>query len=233
MSRMGLLIVLAVAAVIGAVFAAFPELDLAISAPFFDPANRRWAAAGWDLHLRNLATAVIAMIAAPAVIAPLLKLVLPRRAMLIPGRAAVLMISTLLLAPGLIANVILKDNWGRPRPFFITQFGGVEQFLPWWDPRGSCRGNCSFVAGEPSGAFWTLAPAAVAPPAWRAAAYAAALGFGAAVGLLRIAAGGHFFTDVVFAGVFTFLVIWLMHGLLYRWQIPRLAAAGDAARRPE
>ena len=82
------------------------------------------------------------------------------------------------------------------------------------------------MAGEPAGAFWTMAPAAVAPPAWRVAAYGAAIVFGAAVGVLRMSAGGHFFTDVVFAGVITFLVIWLVHGLLYRWRPTRLSDAG-------
>ena len=57
-------------------------------------------------------------------------------------------------------------------------------------------------------------------------AYGAALGFGAATGALRIAFGGHFFSDVVFSGVFTFLIIWVVHGLLYRW--PR-SAISDAA----
>ncbi len=45
-----------------------------------------------------------------------------------------------------------------------------------------------------------------------------ALVFGAGVGLLRMAAGAHFFSDAMFAGVFTFLVIWAMHGVLYRWR---------------
>jgi len=49
------------------------------------------------------------------------------------------------------------------------------------------------VAGEPSSAFWTLAPAALLPPPWRIAGYGAALAFGAGIGLLRMAAGGHFF----------------------------------------
>jgi len=30
---------------------------------------------------------------------------------------------------------------------------------------------------------------------------------------------------VVFAGVFTFLVIWLTHGLLYRWRATRISDA--------
>src|SRR5262249_52429429 len=147
-------------------------------------------------RLRRAAQWVVALIAAPAFIALLGKLVMPRRPMLLPGRAAVLMVLTLALGPGLLTNVILKDYSGRPRPAYVTEFRGSERFLPWWDPRGPCDKNCSFVAGEPSGAFWTLAPAAVAPPQWRAVAYGAALAFGSAVGLLRMAGGGHFFSDV-------------------------------------
>ena len=37
-----------------------------------------------------------------------------------------------------------------------------------------------------------------------------------------MAAGGHFFTDVFFSGVFTYLIIWLVHGLLYRWPATRI-----------
>ena len=32
----------------------------------------------------------------------------------------------------------------------------------------------------------------------------------------------HFFTDVVFAGVLTYLLIWTFHGLIYRWRPTRL-----------
>ncbi len=86
----------------------------------------------------------------------------------------------------------------------MHQFGGDYRFTPWWDPRGDCPDNCSFIAGEPSGAFWTLAPAALAPPEWRPLAYGAALAFGVGIGVLRIAGGAHFFSDVVFAGVFMY-----------------------------
>src|SRR4029453_4517896 len=132
---------------------------------------------------------------------------------------------TLALAPGLVANMVFKEHWGRPRPIDVTEFGGDEHFRPWWDPRGDCPKNCSFIAGEPSGAFWTLSAATVVPPHWRALAHGAALAFGAAVGLLRLAAGAHFFYDVVFAGVFTFLLIWLTHGWLYRWPRTRITDA--------
>ena len=74
-----------------------------------------------------------------------------------------------------MANVLLKEHWGRPRPIDVTQFGGNEHFVPWWDPRGDCTSNCSFVSGDVTGAFWTVAPAALAPAQWRAFAYGAAL----------------------------------------------------------
>jgi lipid A 4'-phosphatase len=227
MNRTGLTIALLIAAVGGGIFAAFPELDIMLSSYFYRGSYGHWAAthSAGATQVRDLAAWLIALIVAPAVVALIVKLMLPRRPLFVPGRAIVLMVSTLALGPGIVANVILKDNWGRPRPFYITKFGGPETFLPWWDPRGPCRGNCSFVAGEPSGAFWTVAAAAVVPPAWRIGAYGAAVTFGAAVGVLRVSAGGHFVSDVLFAGVFMFLLIWLVHGLLYRWRSTRVSDA--------
>ena len=227
MNRTVLVIALAVAAVVGLVFGIWPDLDLKLAALFYDPARHGF----WRSHdptylrLRDASTWLVALVAAPAVVALLLKLLRPRRPLVVPGRAIVLMLLTLALAPGVLANLLLKEHWDRPRPIDVAEFGGAEHFRPWWDPRGDCPKNCSFIAGEPSGAFWTLSAAAVAPPHWRAFAYGAALAFGAAVGVLRMAAGAHFFSDVVFAGVFTFLLIWLTHGWLYRWPRTRITDA--------
>jgi membrane-associated PAP2 superfamily phosphatase len=204
MNRTGLVIALAVAAAVGLVFAIRPDLDLKLAALFFERERGGfWRA--FDptyLRARDVAVGLVTLVSAPAWIA---------------------------LAPGVVANLVFKEHWGRPRPIDVTEFGGNEHFRAWWDPRGDCPKNCSFVAGEPSGAFWTLAGAAVVPPHWRALAYSAALAFGAAVGVLRMAAGAHFFTDWVFAGVFSFLVIWVVHGWLYRW--PRTRISDEAVER--
>ena len=40
-----------------------------------------------------------------------------------------------------------------------------------------------------------------------------------------MAGGGHFFSDVAFAGVITFLIVWLVHGWLYRWRATRITDA--------
>jgi lipid A 4'-phosphatase len=227
MNRTGLVIALAVAAVVGLVFGIWPDLDLKLAAPFYDPdRGGYWRAFDATYrHARDAVIWVIALVTMPAFAALAGKLMRPQWRLLIPGRAILLMLITLALGPGVLTNLVLKEHWGRPRPIDVTQFGGDEHFRPWWDPRGDCPKNCSFVSGDASGAFWTLAPAAVTPPQWRAIAYAAALAFGAGAGVLRIAAGAHFFTDVAFAGVFMFLLIWLVHGVLYRWPRTRITDA--------
>jgi lipid A 4'-phosphatase len=233
MNRTGLIIALVIAVVVGVACGVYPQLDLMISAPFnamvrngynFSPRIYSPFLLARDIGLW-VGTAVIILV----VTALLLKLVLPRRRLLLSGRAILFLIATIALGPGLVANVVLKDNWSRPRPIDVTQFGGPLHFVAWWDPRGECDKNCSFVSGDVSGAFWTIAPAALVSPPWRALAYGAALALGAGMAALRIIMGGHFFSDAVFAGVFTFLIIWVVHGLIYRW--PRTRLTDEAIER--
>jgi membrane-associated phospholipid phosphatase len=143
--------------------------------------------------------------------------------MLISGRATVFLIATMALAPGLLVNVLLKEHWDRPRPIAVTQFGGKQNFVAWWDPRGDCPSNCSFVSGDVAGAAWTIAPAALAPPPWRALAYAAALALGAGMGTIRVMAGAHFPSDVIFSGILTFLIVWITYAVIYRWRRTRFS----------
>jgi membrane-associated PAP2 superfamily phosphatase len=227
MNRAGLAIALVIAVAVGGVFAVYPQLDLQLAALFYNPATHAFLAwnSNWIEYARDAASLLITLLVAPAFFAVLGKLIMPRRPMLMTGRGALFLIITLALGPGVLANGILKEYSARMRPEDVTQLGGTERFTPWWDPRGPCPENCSFIAGEPSGAFWTLAPAALAPPQWRPLAYAGALLFGAAMGLLRMAGGAHFFTDVVFAGVFMFLLAWVCHGLIYRWRPTRMTDA--------
>jgi lipid A 4'-phosphatase len=230
MNRTGLIVALSIAAVTGLAFGFYPRLDLMISAPFhamtIDGNNFAPRIYPPLMLARDTGLWVGTFLVTPAVVALLIKLILPRRKMLVPARAVMFLIATLALAPGLMANVLLKDHWGRPRPIDVTQFGGTDHFVAWWDPRGDCPNNCAFVSGDVSGAFWTIAPAALAPPQWRAIAYGAALALGAGMAIMRVMAGGHFFSDTIFAGIFTYLIIWIMHGLIYRWPRTRLSDAG-------
>ncbi len=123
------------------------------------------------------------------------------------GVGLIFMALSLAIGPGLLVNTLLKDHSHRPRPYQVTQFGGDQAFKPFYRFDGECRRNCSFVSGEGAEAFWTLAPAVLVPLPWRPIAIAAALVFGAATSLLRIAFGGHFLSDSILAGLLTWLVI--------------------------
>ncbi len=225
MNHAGLAVALTLAVLAGVIFGGYAQLDLDIAGLFFNPDTHMFYAAAqpWSDRSRDASRLLVALLSAPAFLAIGSKLVMPRRRTLISGQAAAFLVLTLALGPGIVANVVLKDHWGRFRPIDVTEFGGADRFTPWWDPRGECLGNCSFIAGEPTGAFWTLAPAALAPPQWRLLAYSAALAFGASNGLLRMAAGAHFFTDVLFAGILMYLIVWTMHGIIFRWRTPRVS----------
>jgi membrane-associated PAP2 superfamily phosphatase len=225
MNRTGLIIALAIAAITGVTFALFPELDLRVAQLFYDPSHGDFPLGESPLlnRARDIGLWIGTVLVALALAALVIKLILPRRKLLVPGRAILFLAATVLLGPGLLVNVTLKDHWGRPRPIEVTQFGGPRQFVPWWDPRGECDKNCSFVSGDVAGTLWNLAPAALVPPQWRALAYGASLALGTAMAAVRVTQGGHFVSDTIFAGVFTFLIIWIVHGLIYRWRRTRLS----------
>jgi lipid A 4'-phosphatase len=232
MNRTGLFIALGLALVIGLLFGIYPELDLKLAALFYDPATQSFPLKLDALasFARDAAMWIAWAFALPAIVTVVVKLVRPDRPMLIPGRTATFLLVTIILSAGILTNLTFKSYWGRPRPVVVTQFNGEQEFVPWWDPRGTCARNCSFFSGEGATAFWTYAPAALTPPAWRPLAYAAATLFGIATSVLRMAFGGHFFTDVAAAGLVSFFVIWLVYAWIYRWPSTRLSDAQiDAA----
>jgi membrane-associated PAP2 superfamily phosphatase len=232
MNRTGLFIALALALVVGLLFGIYPELDLRLAALFYDPAAKSFplklnVLAGFA---RDAAMWLAWGLAAPAIAALVVKLARPDRPLMMSGRAIVFLLLTMTLSAGVLTNFTFKSYWGRPRPVLVTQFGGDLPFVPWWDPRGGCARNCSFFSGEGATAFWTYAPAALTPPVWRPLAFAAATLLGIVTSVLRMAFGGHFFTDVATAGLVSFLVVWLAHGYIYRWPSTRMTdEAIDAA----
>ena len=142
MNRTGLAFALIVGAVVGIVFGVYPQLDIAIATWFYDPVTHDFVGRNETIvHVRDAATYVIAALVAPAALAILGKLLMPKRRMLIPGRAALFLTVSLALGPFLIANVGLKNVWGRMRPLDVVQEGeqadghgnggGTAQFAAW------------------------------------------------------------------------------------------------------
>ena len=194
-----------------AMFAAAPELDLIVAGHFFEAGQfiGRGPAGEWtrrffyDAPYALLAVMLLAFVGR-----------LRGRFRRGPdGRAILFVIASLALGPGLLVNGVLKETSHRPRPEQTTEFGGPWRFRPYETFDGACARNCSFVSGEVATSAWTLAPALLAPPAFRPFAIGAALLFTAATALLRMAFGGHYLSDVLLAALLTFLIVLTF----YRW----------------
>ena len=205
-SRGGVALALGLTLLTALLFAVWPELDLRVAAALYR-GNGRFLAA---TPLGDAARQIFVIV--PFVVLVAFGLLhLGRRAGWFgwgpSGRALVMLVASLALGPGLLVNVALKDHWHRPRPIQVIEFGGADSFRPYDRLDGSCVRNCSFVSGEGASAFWTVAPALLLPPPWHAVALGGALCFAAAAGGLRMAFGGHFLSDTVFAALFTWLVV--------------------------
>ncbi len=198
------------------VFLAAPGIDLWFSRLFYVPdigfAVSRVPAFIYfrDFH-RNL-TAIIVMVGIAIL---LIKVAWPQRESLLRPRDIAFILGTLAVGPGIVANLIFKNNWGRPRPFAVSEFGGEQPFVGIWRITDHCSSNCSFVSGEGSSAVWLLTLAVLLPPRWRPTAVRFLIGLGVALSLNRIAFGGHFLSDVLFAWWMTLIVMVLFYRLLY------------------
>jgi lipid A 4'-phosphatase len=131
----------------------------------------------------------------------------------------------LAVGPGFVANLALKDHWGRARPKHVLEFGGDKNFTAPLVPTNQCARNCSFISGEAASAFVPFYAAAFVVPQWSASLVVAGTLCGLAAGLVRMAQGGHFLSDVIFAGVFMALTVSLAHKLMLtrttrRWLRP-------------
>jgi lipid A 4'-phosphatase len=214
-SRGFLLSSIALGLALGVLFAAYPLLDLEVADWFFDhQAGKFPFSIDYSLNLvRRVANWVPFLLLLPPIFALLRKLLFPNAPMAVAPSVVLFLIASFLIGPGLTSNLLLKENWGRPRPNSVQQFAGTADFQLWWRPSDACKRNCSFVSGEASQAFWTVAPASLAPPQVRPLALGAVV-FGAAVSGLRVVFGRHFVTDIVFAGVITILIVVALYRLL-------------------
>ena len=96
-------------------------------------------------------------------------------------------------------NLILKNLWGRARPNDILQLGGKETFSRWYEITNTCGSNCSFVSGDASVGFSIIILYLITK---KIIFLYASIVVGFVLGLIRIMAGGHFLSDIFFAGFF-------------------------------
>jgi lipid A 4'-phosphatase len=214
---------------LGLLFLVFPGIDLAATRLFYDP-GQGFPLGDWapirivTAAIPWLTRLIVLLCAAGAVWLAVRRRPLWR----LDRKALVFIVVATALGPGLIANTVLKDHWGRARPHQTIEFGGTKQFTTAPLPAAQCERNCSFVSGHAALGFSLVGFALLLPVGWRRrAAIAAAFGFGALVGFGRIAAGHHFLSDVVYAG----LIVWATSWLLYQLIVVRDLFGGLVAQR--
>jgi lipid A 4'-phosphatase len=215
----GFVIYLGMVAFTLAIFSFSSQVDLATSELFYDP-TRGFVLASWPPIL--LLFRAIPWIAGGALILAVVGacwlLLLGEPLWRLDRKALIFLVASTAIGPGFLANTLLKDHWGRARPMQIEAFGGTHHFTPAPLPAAECDRNCAFVSGHAALAFSLISFAfLLAPGNSRRRGIAAALGFGAIVGLGRIAQGAHFLSDVVYAG----LLVYGTTALLYWWIIDR------------
>lgn len=151
---------------------------------------------------RFLFTAMFSSVCILTVIGCLITQTTRGRWLKLASRDWLYMAACLLIGPLTIVNLGFKDHWGRPRPGHVTAFGGGEKFVPALKPSNQCNRNCSFVSGEASSIYIICFAAAFLFPDAATVWLLSGIALGGLAGFIRIAQGGHFFSDVLFAGVF-------------------------------
>ena len=194
-----------------AVFLLFPGLDLGTSALFYAGDNHfpfRKLPIGefLDRYRDPLGLALAGLVLASQVAVNLWR----EHRVGLDLYALLFLVASFAVGPVLVVNGVLKEFWGRARPIQIEEFGGTQAFTPPMVIADQCPQNCAFVSGDAAFAFTFLA-FALLTRRHRRLHVAAALGFGACVGLIRIVKGAHFLSDIVFAGIICSAIVLLLY----------------------
>ncbi len=217
--RAALLLCCALAIIAAGVFLAFPQLDLAVTHIFYGERHAFYGTTLFGRTFREIFRLASYTIFAAFVLAYISARLYGRKRLVPTGRNLAFLALTLALGPGLLVNGLIKEHSHRPRPFQTQDFGGTWQFRPFGDFDGQCTTDCSFVSGETSTASWSLAPALLTPPPWRAAVIGASLLFTIVMGVERIAYGGHYLSDVMFGALINWALV-LAAAMLMRIRLP-------------
>ena len=136
-------------------------------------------------------------------------------------KASLVLVFTIIVGPGILVNLVLKDHSGRPRPREITEFGGTEKYLCICEIGKTYEGK-SFPCGHCSMGFYLAIPWLFYRKRRKILAWSfllTGIAYGSLIGVSRMMAGGHFASDVIWAGGLTWGVA-LAGYYLFRPDIP-------------
>lgn len=178
----------------------FSDLDMQASRYFYRAGDGWWFADFWLVQLlytRGMIPGILLGAIALGGLLLGLKLSRLRR----QWRSYLLLLLLLAIGPGLLVNSVFKEYWGRTRPKQVIEFGGQLPFLKVWQ-RGTPGVGKSFPSGHASIGFYLMAPYFVLRKRRKKLAKGFLLGgtlYGTLMGIGRVAQGGHFPSDVLWA----------------------------------
>jgi lipid A 4'-phosphatase len=208
------LVVLAAAALGAIILFAATDLDISTIRPFYHPELADpWPVANhpvWSLFYRSAPWVTASLAVAGIALSVIGSLREQSKRLRLYGLFLLLCV---VVGPGLVINVVLKDHWGRPRPRQIVEFGGrldyTQPFIPTSTygksfPCGHCSVGYLYAAG-----WWVWRRRR---PRLAAVSLASGLLAGTLLGIGRMAAGAHFLSDAVWSA---FLAYFTAHALYY------------------
>lgn len=178
----------------------FPQIDQIVSGLFYAPESGFfWKDNAILLGFKYVAFDGSRILAACLLIAGLVTLVRKNKFFGLKSKAWFFLLCCLLIGPGIFANVVFKEHWGRARPRDVEMFGGSKTFSPAAYITDQCDTNCSFVSGDASFGFFLTAFAFIVAPRRQRLIFWSGLGVGSLFAIARVFLGAHFLSDILFA----------------------------------
>lgn len=196
------------------VFRRVPALDLETANLFF---NDGFQAAHNPVlkSIRHLSIMLTTLLVSSLLLLWIFRLCRPGTNLKFPFSKLAFSTVSLLLGPVLLTNLILKGNWGRPRPKHLEVFGGNSTHVLPFDLSDQCISNCSLPSGETSSAIWLFTLIPLLPVIWHRRALWAVAFYTLVISTLRLSFGGHFLSDVLLSVLLNMAVFWSVWGLFF------------------
>jgi len=204
----------------GTVYCLWTDFDLALSRQFFDPERQTWTGSGSRLIVLSYTWGPLfsGLAAFWALFHFFASYMHPR--FWAKRAVSLFILLCIVVGPVLVVNGIVKESWRRPRPRDIVEFGGSHPHRKVLEFGNRDYRGKSFPGGHASAGFvlvlFYFLLKGRKPPI-PLAALLFAVGWGTWISYVRIALGGHFFSDNLYAfGLNWYVVL----ALYYKWYLP-------------
>lgn len=134
---------------------------------------------------------------------------------------ALVLFLSLAIGSGILVHAVFKDHWGRPRPKQVVEFGGNQEFRPFYKPHfDNLQPSKSFSCGHCTVGFYFLVLIFVGRAAQKRwiemSGWILGIGMGVLLSLTRIVQGGHWLSDTIISALIMVFTAWACALIFYR-----------------